>query len=204
MFVHDLDRRNHGAAFEGHFRTAAAGAFMALQELRRAGDIGAIGIAVNEPETGEALLAEGDFDVALVAGCYTLLNHGTALAGFIPACVARGVKLWAGGVFNSGILATGVTPGAAYYYAAAPEAVLERVRKLQALCERHAVPLAAAAIQFAAAHPAITSILIGASRPESVRRSVEALRWVIPPKFWVELAASSLVGAMAPMPCHGP
>jgi D-threo-aldose 1-dehydrogenase len=199
VFIHDLDRRNHGAAFDDHFRIATGGVVRALDELRRSGDVGAIGVATNEGDAGTMLLKEGDFDCALLAGRYTLLDQ-SGLDEFLPFCQRRNVKVLAAGVFNTGILATGARDGARYDYAPAPEAVLRRVRAFEAICARHHVPLPAVAIQFARFHPAVVSVLIGASRPASVARSVEALHAPIPPELWREIRESGLIAAAAPTP----
>jgi D-threo-aldose 1-dehydrogenase len=199
VFVHDLDRNNHGAAFDAQFRTAVAGCFKALSELRRAGEIGAIGIGVNEGDVGAMMLAEGDFDCALLAGRYTLLDQ-SGLEVFLPTCVAKGVKVLMGGIFNSGILASGAVPGAVYNYGPAPEPVIQRVRVLEAICTRHGVPLAAAALQFAAAHPAAISVLVGASRPDNVDRAVRTFHAPVNAALWREIAESGLIATGAPLP----
>ncbi len=199
VFIHDLDRRNHGAAFDHHFRIASDGVIRALHELRASGDVRAIGVASNEGDVGAMLLGEGDFDCALVAGCYTLLDQ-SGLDAFLPLCARTGIQVIVGGVFNSGILATGTRDGALYGYAPAPEPILRRVRALEAICARHGVPLAAAAIQFARSHPAVISVLIGASRAASIERAVDALNVMIPPDFWREVREAGLVASAAPLP----
>ncbi len=195
LLVHDLDRRNHGAAFEAHYREALDGGMRALVELRRAGDVRSVGVAVNEGDVGARMIADGDFDVALLASRYTLLEQG-ALAEFLPATQARGLPVLAGGVFNSGILAAGPT----YDYRPADTDILARVGALRTLCERHHVRLAAAALQFVRAHPAIGPVLIGMSRPDRAADSLALLDEAIPSGFWAELRASGLVAAMAPLP----
>jgi D-threo-aldose 1-dehydrogenase len=194
VFVHDLDRRNLGETFDAHRRVASAGAIRALSELRASGDIGAMGIAVNEADIGTELLAEADFDCALLAGQYTLLDHA-AVQAFLPAAQARRVAVFAGGVFNSGILATGAVPGARYAYLPAPGPIRARVRAMQAICARYDVPLAAAALQFVAAHPAIDAIILGASQPHNVARACAAMALQIPPVLWQDMHAQGLLPA---------
>jgi D-threo-aldose 1-dehydrogenase len=190
VFIHDLDRRNHGDALPGQVRIALAGACRALDELRRSGDIGSAGIAVNEADTGTALLKEWDFDCALMAGCYTLLDQ-SAQATFLPAAQAAGVPVLAASVFNSGILAGGAT----FRYAPPEPAIAERVKLLTPICARHATPLAAVALQFAASHPAIASVIVGASTPAHVQRSAAALNAPVPAALWEELQAGNLIPA---------
>ncbi len=186
VFIHDLDRRNHGERLPEQIAIALGGACRALEELRRSGDIGAAGIAVNEPDTGTTLLQRWDFDCALMAGCYTLLDQ-TADAAFLPAAREAGIPVIAASVFHSGILAGGAT----YDYAAPSAATTQRVRMLEAICARHATSLAAVALQFVARHPAICSVAIGTSRPETMQRSAAALDAQIAAALWDELAASN-------------
>jgi D-threo-aldose 1-dehydrogenase len=199
VFIHDLDRRNHGSNFDAQFRIATGGVIRALHALRASGDVGAIGVATNEGDVGAMLLNEGDFGCALLAGRYTLLDQ-TALVDFMPVAKARGVKLILGGVFNSGILATGARDGALHDYAPASEPVMRRVRALSAICDRYGAPLAAAAIQFAKAHPSVASVLVGASRAITMARAIEALHAPIPGDLWRELSQAGLIAPDAPLP----
>ncbi|MCB0083443.1 MAG: hypothetical protein KDE47_21025, partial [Caldilineaceae bacterium] len=83
----------------------------------------------------------------LLAGRYTLLEQD-ALDTFLPLCEERDVAIVLGGGFNSGILATGAVPGASYNYTPAPDSVLEKVHRIESACQRYAVPIPAAALQF--------------------------------------------------------
>ena len=105
----------------------------------------------------------------MLAGRYTLLDH-TALDTFMPDCVRRGISVLMAAPFNSGILATGATPGAKFFYQAADAEILERTRRIEAVCARHGVALAAAALQFPLAHPAVASVVTGMRSAQRSRR----------------------------------
>src|SRR6266704_4597234 len=137
LHIHDPD---------DHYDEALSGAYRALDDLRRQGVIGAVGAGMNQAEMLTRFAKEADFDCFLLAGRYTLLDQ-VALKELLPTCLERGVAIIAGGVFNSGILAD-PRPGAHYNYQAAPQELIDRAQKLRAVCERHGVPLRAAAIQF--------------------------------------------------------
>jgi D-threo-aldose 1-dehydrogenase len=141
-------------------------------------------------------LAELDPDLFLLAGRYTLLEQAP-LAGLLPACAARGVGVVVGGPFNSGVL---VRQGGAYDYAAAPPDVLARVERLAALCDRFGAPLAAAALQFAAAHPAVASVIPGGQSADEVRANAAMMDAAIPPALWTALKDEDLIDAAAPTP----
>ena len=84
-----------------------------------------------------------------------------------------------GGVFNSGVTATGPIPGAKYNYLDATPEEMDRVTKIQAVCKAHS-PLAAAALQFPLAHPIVASIIPGAISPDQVRQNIQHCRHPIP------------------------
>ena len=184
---------------DAHFRDLANSGLRALEELRASGQIGAIGAGINDLGLMPRFLDIGDIDAFLIAMPYTLLDQEVLDVEF-PACVARGVGFVIGAVFASGILAKGPVPGAKYAYADASEAVLEKTRRVQAVCTRHGVPLAAAALQFPLGHPSVTSVIPGASSPTQQTRNVEAFTYPIPGDLWAELKHEGLLRADAPVP----
>jgi D-threo-aldose 1-dehydrogenase len=114
--------------------------------------------------------------------------------------VERGVGFVIGAVFQSGILATGAIEGATYDYAPAPPDVLDRVRRMEAVCARHGVPLPAAALQFPLGHSSVAAVIPGAFHPDQVRRNVASFGHPIPADLWAELKHEGLLRADAPVP----
>lgn len=199
-FIHDIDSFTHGPRHQpGRFREAMDGAYFALDRLRAEGVVKAIGVGVNEWQVCHQALLERDLDCFLLAGRYTLLEQD-ALDAFLPLCEARGAAVVLGGGYNSGILATGAVPGAKYNYAPAPEPILERVRRIEAVCRRHGVPLKAAALQFVLAHPAIPTNIPGTRNVAQLEENLELFRTPIPADFWSELKQERLLRAEAPVP----
>ena len=113
LLVHDLDVANQGsrANVDAKLAQLMAGGYHALERLRREGAIKAFGAGVNEWQVCQQMAEQGDFDLFLLAGRYTLLEQA-ALDSFLPLCQARGIGIIIGGPYNSGILATGARPGA--------------------------------------------------------------------------------------------
>lgn len=198
-FIHDIDRFTRGDSQPEVFAQAMDGAWKALSRLRDEGVVKGIGVGVNEWEVCEAALRERDFDCFLLAGRYTLLEQD-ALDSFLPLCEERGAAVVVGGGFNSGILATGAVEGAKYNYAPAPAAILEKVRRIEAVCRDHAVPLGAAALQFVVAHPAIPAFCAGTSTIEQLDRNLEWFSHPIPAGFWADLKSQGLLREDAPVP----
>jgi D-threo-aldose 1-dehydrogenase len=200
LLIHDVDAYTHGReAFETHYREAIEGAYPALDQLRRAGVIKAVGIGVNEVEPCLRFAHEVDLDCILLAGRYTLLEQG-ALDQLLPLCLARKTGIVIGGPFNSGILAQGAVDGATYNSRPAPPAVIERVQAIDAVCRRHGVPLTAAALQFPLAHPAVSSIIPGALSRAETSDNATAFGIAIPADLWAELKHEGLLHPAAPVP----
>lgn len=199
VLIHDVDRRNHGDAFEARYGEAVQGAYRALERLRGEGVVRAIGVGVNEVEPCLRFAADCDIDCVLLAGRYTLLDT-SALDAFLPLAQRRGIGVMLGGVFNSGVLATGAVAGAKFDYADASPQVLARTARIESLCRAHGVPLPVAATQFAAAHPAVSSVVLGAVTQAEVGRNLEGWHRASVPALWAALKADGLLPVHAPTP----
>ena len=186
------------APSKDHYRTALEQGYPALAEMRDQGVIKAIGVGENYWEPLIEFARDAHFDCFLLAGRYTLLEQGALNA--LNQFQAQNISIFGAGVYNTGILAKGAVDGVWYQYAAAPPEIIDKVRRLEALCQKHNVPLNAAAVQFVKAHPAITSLVIGAESKEQIASTIAALNTAIPAEFWVDLRASGLIDANAPMP----
>ena len=198
-FIHDIDRFTRGDAQLEVFEAAMDGCWKALEKLRDEGVVKAIGVGVNEWEVCYEALKRRDFDCFLLAGRYTLLEQ-EALSGFLPLCEARGAAVVVGGGFNSGILATGAKPGAKYNYSPAPEAVMAKVARIENVCAQFSVPLAAAALQFVVAHPAIPTFIAGTRTVDQLKQNLQWFSHPIPKDFWAELKRQGLLREDAPTP----
>jgi D-threo-aldose 1-dehydrogenase len=199
--VHDLDLGWHmpQARWEAHMAQLITGGWRALDDLRSAGAIGGIGVGINPRGMIPRFLELFDPDFFLVAGPYTLMEHDV-LEDELPACVERGVGVVIGAVFNSGLLAAGPVPGARYNYQEPTAEQIAHVTRLKSVCDRYNVPLAAAALQFPLAHPAVAAVIPGPVTPEQVQLNVAAFQQRIPNDLWHELKADGLLPPNAPTP----
>ena len=199
-FIHDCDVFTHGAEQQKiYFKQAMEGSYKALLKLREEGVVKAIGVGVNEWQVCHEALKQGDFDGFLLAGRYTLLEQDS-LDEFLPLCEKRKAAVVIGGGLNSGILATGAVPGAKYNYSPAPQPILEKVRKIEAVCAQHKVPLPAAALQFLLAHPAIASHVPGTRTVQQMEQNIAWVSHPIPQAFWADLKGAGLLRQDAPTP----
>ena len=199
LVIHDLDRGFLGDAVVGHARALLESGVKALAELKRSGDVGAVGMGFNLTEAMEDFIGKIDLDFALVAHPYTLLDQAS-LAGGMARCLARNVSVIVGAPFASGILATGSGPRATYAYSIAPPEIQKKVAAIEAVCAAHNVSLPAAALQFPLAHPAVVSVIAGAVRASEAAANAAHVQEPIPAAFWSDLKSKRLIDPEAPTP----
>jgi D-threo-aldose 1-dehydrogenase len=181
VYVHDPDE---------HVDQAITEAIPALTELRDQGVVGAVGAGMNQWQALLRMVRETDVDVVMLAGRWTLLDRSGA--PLLAACAEHGVAVVAAAPYNSGLLAGDWPSDDTHFDYEQPSAeILARARALAGVCQRHGTRLPAAALQFPARHPAVTSVVAGMRTAAEVR---SALRWLaepVPDAAWAELEAGA-------------
>lgn len=182
---------------DDYYQEAGVGAYRALSDLRGAGIIRAVGVGMNQAGMLVDFARERRFDCFLVAGRYSLLDQ-SALGSLLPVCQQNGIGVIVGGVYNSGVLAE-PTPQGMFDYQPVDSKTLAKVLEIKAVCDRYGVPLKAAAIQFPAAHEAVTTIVTGARSVEELHENIHMFEWEIPEELWVDLKRGRLLAEDAPV-----
>ena len=188
--IHDADT---------HFREALEEAYPTLVELKSQVIIRGIGAGMNQWEMEAEFARQVEFDCFLLAGRYSLLEQGP-VHELLPLCERKNISVILGGVFNTGILATGAVRGARHNYAEAPPEIMDKTRKIEVVCSRDKITLKSAALQFPLAHPAVKSLVVGMVTPHEIDENLAALSAPIPPDFWGEIRALGLIDPAAPVP----
>jgi D-threo-aldose 1-dehydrogenase len=198
VFIHDLAQDFHGDAWISKFEEAQNGAFPVLDKLRDEGVIDAWGQGTNKVEPIEIglELSEPHANGMLLAGRYTILDHESALQRVMPLAAKKNVDVIVGGPYNSGAL----VGGQHFEYGSIPADVADRVGTIQALCDKHDVPVKAAALHFSLAHPAVAAVVAGSSKPSRISEDVAALDFSVPDEFWHDLRNSGVIAETAPLP----
>ncbi|MBO6920287.1 MAG: aldo/keto reductase [Rhizobiaceae bacterium] len=174
VFVHDIGDYTHGVEKGARYLDELLGSgFKALRDLKQAGKIGAIGLGVNETKICMDVMQREHLDTILLAGRLTLLDR-EAEEGLLELCAQHHTSLVLGGIFNSGILATGPKPGAWFNYAPAPEYIMAQAKRLEDEAGAVGLSLAEAAIQFGLRHPSACSVLLGTRKVSSLVRNLKA------------------------------
>ncbi|MGI9376133.1 MAG: aldo/keto reductase [Tsuneonella suprasediminis] len=195
LYAHDIGAFAHGADHPRLFAEFMEGGYRAMRELRDAGDVSQIGIGVNEIAVCEEMIHAGEIDIIMLAGRYTLLEQ-EASDSLLPLCARKGVKLVVAGPYNSGILAKGVRGGGTppnFNYEPAPPAIVERVGRIEDICEAHGVPLIAAAVQFPLMHPQVSTVVPGMASVRQVDAAIDLMAITIPDALWEDLANQGLL-----------
>ncbi len=195
LLAHDIGAFQHGEDNTHHFKNLSDSGYRAMDELRKAGLVKAIGLGVNENQVCEDALGIGDWDVFLLAGRYTLLEQ-TPLDTLFPACRAAGTTIICGGPFNSGIL----VGREMWNYAKAPSEIVDKVRSLGAVADEFRVPLAAAALQFPLGNEIVTSVIPGPRDKSEFEQIIQWFETPIPNEFWSTLKSKGLIEQAAPVP----
>ena len=181
VYLHDPEHTTFEQAM------AAGGPVDVLRSYQEQGVIAHLGVAAGPIPLEIRYLETGLFAAVITHNRYTLLNRSAG--PLIDLAVERGVAILNAAPYASGLLAKGPNAGARYVYQEASPATLDRLRRIAAVCDRHTVPLAAAALQFSTRDPRVTSTIVGMSRPERLQQTLDLLRHPIPDALWPEIDA---------------
>ena len=162
------------------------GALGALRHLQAQGLLRFIGTASNDPVTNLRYIKTGEFDAAVMADSWSLINQ-IAERGIFAAAAEHDVGLVAATPLERGLLATGPLSGASYLNRRFSQACLDHVSEIQRLCARFSLPMLAAALQWCARHPQVASTIPGARVPGEAESSLAAAELHIPEDYWLAL-----------------
>lgn len=184
VYLHDPDN---------HWESASTTGVDTLIELREQGVIGAVGAGMNQSAMLAEFVRRCDVDLMMLAGRYTLLEHG-ALDDLLPLAVERGIGIVAAAVYNSGLLsAPRPAPDAKFDYQPASPELIARANAIADMCERFGVTLPDAAVAYPLQHPAVVSVVLGTRTASQVASNVDRYNTVIPDELWVALREEGLV-----------
>jgi D-threo-aldose 1-dehydrogenase len=196
--VHDPDEllaRATTADQRARAKLDLLGAYRALDELKRRGEVGLVGVGAKDWTVIRELLEEVPLDWVMLACSLTILRHPPELVAFVDRLRREGI-----GVINSAVFHAGFLTGGAFfdYRRLDPESPGDRPlfawrESFRAICQAHDVEPAAACVRFALSHPAVASVALNTSRPEQVRANVVLGEAAVPPRFWSAMRDAGLI-----------
>jgi D-threo-aldose 1-dehydrogenase len=181
VYIHDPEH----TTFENIM--GKGGALEVLQRFQSEGVIGHLGISGGPIDMMIRYVETGAFVALETHNRYTLLNRSAG--PLLDIAAARGVAVVNAAPYGSGMLAKGPDAYARYAYQDAPTALIDRTRRMAAVCAEYGVPLPAAALQFSLRDSRVTSTVVGMTRAERIAQTVELSQHAIPDELWSRLDA---------------
>jgi len=169
--------------------TGKGGAVAELFKMKEEGLCDAVGLAAGRVDIMMPILEDWDFDALITHNRMTLVNRNAE--AMIQLAQERGIAVLNAAPYAGGVFAKGTAEHPRYVYQEASDAMLAPVREVEAICARHGVPTGPVALQFSLREPRITSTIIGVSKPERVRQTLEWAAFEVPQAVWDELASLS-------------
>jgi D-threo-aldose 1-dehydrogenase len=179
LHLHDPER----IAFEDG--AGPGGPVEALVDLRERGLAGALGVAGGPVKLLQQYLDTGAFDVVLSHNRYTLLDRSAEQ--LFRGASAAGLGVINAAPYGGGMLSKGPAVQQKYAYGDRGDDRRALATAMQEACDRHGVPLAAAALQFSLRSPLIDSTVVGVSSPERIEQTLRLAAVPIPDDLWAEL-----------------
>jgi len=169
--------------------------YRALFELKRKGEVKAVGIGSKDWKIIREFYAQVPFDWVMFANSYTLMKHPQEIREFLGQLQRDGV-----GIINSALFHGGFLTGGTQFDYREVDPFSEEGKKLYSwrnkfnlLCVEHQVDPGDACIQFGLSHPAIAAIALNTSKPEKMIRNAEIIQRKIPEAFWTALMEKGLL-----------
>lgn len=161
----------------------------AIDELFRMKDEGlcdAVGLAAGRVDVMMPILRERAFDALITHNRYMLTNRNAE--AMLALAAERGIAVLNAAPYAGGVFAKGTAAHPRYVYQEASDAMLEPVRRVEAVCAKHGVPTGPVALQFSMREPRVTATICGVSKPERVQETLDWAAWPVPQAVWDELA----------------
>ncbi len=179
VYLHDPEHISFEEAMQ------PGGPVEVLQQCKAEGLIAHLGVAGGPIDLMIRFVETGLFEAAISHNRFTLLNREAE--PLWEVCARRGVAMVNAAPYGSGLLAKGPRAYPRYMYDQAPSELLRRAGRMEEACERHGLPLAAAALQFSLRDPRITSTIVGVTRPARITETLKLAQQPIPDELWIEL-----------------
>jgi D-threo-aldose 1-dehydrogenase len=166
--------------------TQEAGALETLFRLKEEGLVQATGIAMGRTDILLPLVKDWPFDILLNHNRFNPLNRSAKLV--FDHATDVGMAVFNAAPYAGGVLAKGSQNLRRITYQEADDQALAPVRALEALCADYSIAPGSAALQFSMRSSAVTSTVIGVSKPDRIEQTLNWADDDIPDAFWEAFA----------------
>jgi len=170
-------------------------AYKALNELKKKGEVKAVGIGAKDWKVIRELTGIIDMDWVMLAVSLTIMNQPPELIALIDDLSGRGV-----GVINSAVFHSGFLTGGAFfdYMEVDPENETDKAlftwrESFNSICSSFNVKPAEACVAFGMSPPGVISIALNTSNTERIKQNVDLVQATIPEPFWLAMKEKGLI-----------
>lgn len=167
--------------------TRPGGAMDTLFKMKEEGLADAVGLAMGKNELMFQLLQDWPFDTLISHNRWTLLNRSAEQ--IFAYAASEGMAILNAAPYAGGVLAKGSAVMPRITYSPADDIALEPVRRIEKICADFNIAPGAAALQFSTRDPRVTSTVVGVTKPERVKETLDWLTAEIPAEAWEALTA---------------
>lgn len=172
-------------------------AYRALGELKKAGEVAAVGVGAKDWQIIAELDKLVQLDWVMIANCLTIYQHPTDLLEFTASLASRDIGIINSAVFHAGFLLGGKSFN---YTDLSPDNPDHQEKfvwrdKFNAVCQRHGVKPVDACVQFGLSPPGVHAIAFGSSKPKRIESNVASATASIPPEFWSDCRTEGLIAS---------
>jgi D-threo-aldose 1-dehydrogenase len=201
--VHDPDEYLAASTDEADFKKRLSDikeAYRALAELKKNGEVKAIGVGAKNWKTIQLIAGETDLDWVMFANSMTIYRHPAELLSFMENLHSKGIAMINSAVFHAGFL----TGGSFFDYVHIKPDSEENRSKFRwrddffSLCRKYDIRPSDACVRFALTPPGVVSISLNTSNPDRVKENVRSAEAVIPEEFWKEMVQKGLIDEKYP------
>ncbi len=171
------------------------GAYHALNELKAAGQVKAVGIGAKDWYVIKEFTDRIDMDWVMLAISLTIMKHPPDIVDYAADMESRGISIINSAVFHAGFL----TGGDFFDYRKvqqpnpSDQPLFEWRETFYTICRHHGITPAEACAGFALTPPSVVSISLNTSKPERIMDNVNLVQARIPEAFWKEMKSAGLI-----------
>ncbi len=196
--IHDpdeyLDQAVSPKDYEKRFADILDG-YTALDELKQAGKVKAIGVGSKSWKVIEKIYSEVKLDWVMIANSMTIYDHPEELFHFMSKLEKDGV-----GIINSAVFHSGFLVGGDYFdYQKMDKYEPQHYKRYKwrakffQICEAQRIDPAHACIQFALKLPGVNSLALNSTSTDRIQANSKYCETLVPDSFWDDLKKQKMI-----------
>jgi D-threo-aldose 1-dehydrogenase len=200
--VHDPDEYLMAADgaedYESRFQNIVE-AYRALDELKKEGEVAAIGIGSKDWTFIEKVSEHVKLDWIMLACSLTPYTHDEKLLRFIEKCHATNISIINSAVFNGGFLMGGDYFDYRRLDPVEDEVIYQWRSRFHETCDEYDVKPYEACVQFGMQLDGVVATALNTTKPHRIAGNIAAVAAKIPSEFWLNCQNQELIAPYYPI-----